>query len=161
MKRQFSFNSSKATDQEIYEYIDTRENIFIISFVSPKTGIPHMCPVWGIFLNGSFFFQTDDHTVKVKYIKQGYEKIGISIVDPALFPDYKQNSIPYLSFGGSALIRLKSEFPEFVPILNEIFVKYIPDEQERKKVLEEVLTLRKNRVLIEVIPEWVKITRVP
>lgn len=161
MKEQFSFNSTKATDQEIYEYIDTRENIFIISFVSPKTGIPHMCPVWGIFLDGSFFFQTDDHTVKVKFIKKGSNKLGVSIVDPDLFPDYSRNSIPYLSFGGSALIRSKAEFPEFIHILNQIFLKYILNEQERKNILEEVLTLRQSRVLIEVIPEWVKITRVP
>jgi len=79
----------------VLNYLNQREYITIASFISPYTGIPHMCPVWGVFVEGKYYFQTDDHTFKVKFIKKGNNKLGISVTDPSLFPDYSEDSIPY------------------------------------------------------------------
>jgi hypothetical protein len=157
----FSFNKPDITDEEIIDYLNKRENIVTISFISPYSGIPHLCPVWGIYFKGRFFFQTEDYLSKIKSIKQGNNKIGISVIDPHQFPDYSEGSIPYISLGGSAKIRTKKEFTEFKKIINLIFLKYIQDEKERKKVRNFVLKEVKTRVLVEVIPEWVKAGKVP
>jgi hypothetical protein len=157
----FTFNKPDISDEEIIKYINQRENIITISFISPHTGIPHMCPVWGIFLDDRFIFQSEDYSVKIKAMKKGNEKIGVSIIDPQLFPDYSEGSIPYISLGGTAKIRTKEGYPEFESILKEIFRKYIIDEEEREKVKNFVLNEIKTRVLIEVIPEWVKAGKVP
>ncbi|MFX1253355.1 MAG: hypothetical protein ACFFCZ_17230 [Promethearchaeota archaeon] len=157
----FSFNISNVTDEEILNYLNQREYITIVSFVSPYTGIPHLCPVWGVFIGGKYYFQTDDHTYKVKFIKKGNNKLGISVTDPSLFPDYLEDSIPYLSLGGTATILTKKHFTDFEKILKLIFLKYIIDEEERTKVFKFVLNEMKSRVLIGITPEWVKVPRVP
>ncbi len=158
---EFSFNKPGISDQEIIDYLNQRENIITISFVSPYSGIPHMCPVWGIFFNGRFIFQAEDYSTKIKSIKSGNEKIGISVIDPHQFPDYSEGSIPYISLGGSTQIRTKKNYVEFEKILRMIFLKYIENEQEREKLSKFVLEEVKTRVLIEVIPEWVKAGKVP
>ncbi|MHA2330163.1 MAG: hypothetical protein ACXACR_16720, partial [Candidatus Hodarchaeales archaeon] len=119
MTEEFSFNNPKATDEEILEYLNNREFPTTISFISPKNRIPHMCPVWGVFSNGKYFFQADDYSFKVKFIEKGNDKIGVSIVDPKLFPDYSDDSIPYISLGGTALIRTKEEFKDFKKIIQQ------------------------------------------
>ncbi|MFX0052073.1 MAG: hypothetical protein ACFE8U_12390 [Candidatus Hermodarchaeota archaeon] len=160
-RSKFSFNKPGVTDKEIINYINHRESIIIISFISPYSGIPHLCPVWGIYFNGGFFFQTEDYTAKIKSIKSGYDKIGISVVDPQQFPEYSEDSIPYLSLGGTATIRTKEDFSDFEKILKLIFLKYIEEKEERDKVTNFVLEEVKTRVLIEVDPEWVKVAQVP
>lgn len=120
MKDEFTFNKPNVSDEEIIEYINKRENIITVSFISPFSGIPHMCPVWGIFSNGRFFLQTEDYSSKIKSIRKG-NKIGISIVDSHQFPDYKVGSIPYISIDGTAKIRTKDDFADFKPVLEEIF----------------------------------------
>jgi hypothetical protein len=157
----FSFNISNVTDEEILNYLNQREYITIVSFISPYTGIPHLCPVWGVFVEGKYYFQTDDHTFKVKFIKKGNNKLGISVTDPSLFPDYSEDSIPYLGLGGTAVIQTKEHFKDFEKILKLIFLKYIIDEEERIKVFKFVLDKMKSRILIEITPDWVKVPRVP
>ncbi|MFX0207985.1 MAG: hypothetical protein ACFFDT_18510 [Candidatus Hodarchaeota archaeon] len=157
----FSFNKPGVTDEEIINYINHRESVMVVSFVSPYSGIPHLCPVWGIYFNGGFFFQTEDYTAKIKSIKRGYDKIGISVVDPQQFPEYSEDSIPYISFGGTAIIRTKEKFSDFEKILKLIFLKYIVEEDERTKVTNFVLEEVKTRVLIEIVLEWVKVAKVP
>jgi hypothetical protein len=157
----FSFDKPDVSDKEIIEYINQRKNIITISFISPYNGIPHMCSVWGVFVNGKFYFQSEDYTSKIKSIKKGFRKIGISIVDSHQYPDYLEGSIPYISLGGSVKIRTKDKFAAFEEILREIFTKYIEDEKERKKVTNFVLEEVKTRVLIEIVPEWVKAVKVP
>ena len=161
MSDKFSFHKPDVSDEEIIEYINQRENIITISFVSAYSGIPHMCPVWGIFSNGRFFFQSEDYASKIKSVKKGNDKIGVSIINPDQFPDYIEGSIPYISIGGTAKIRTKDKFADFETILKEIFLKYIEDEKERKKVQKFVLDEVKTRVLIELVPEWVKAGKVP
>jgi hypothetical protein len=163
MSEKFSFNKPNVSDEEIIEYLNTRENIITVSFISSYSGIPHMCPVWGYFSpsHGSFFFQTEDYVSKTKSIEKGNDKIGVSIVDPHQFPDYKAGSIPYISIGGTAKIHTKDKFADFETILKEIFLKYFEDEKERKKVLKFVLNEVKTRVLVEIDPEWVKAIKVP
>ncbi len=161
MTERFAFNKPDIPDEEIIDYLNKRENIITISFLSPYNGIPHLCPVWGIYFNGKFFFQTEDYLLKIKSIKKGNSKIGISVIDPNQFPDYSEGSIPYISLGGSVTIRTKKDFTEFNKILNLLFLKYIQDEKERNKVTNFVLKEVKTRVLVEVIPEWVKAVRVP
>lgn len=160
MANDFTFNKPDISDEEIIEYLNQRENIITVSFISPYSGIPHMCPIWGIFFNGRFFFQTEDYLSKVKSIENGY-KIGVSIVDPQQFPDYSGGSIPYISLGGTAIIRTKEEFVDFEKILKLVFLKYIEEKEERDKVTNFVLEEVKTRVLVEVAPEWVKAVRVP
>jgi hypothetical protein len=160
-RNKFSFNKPGVPDEEIINYINHRESIITVSFVSPYTRIPHLCPVWGIYFNGGFFFQTEDYTAKIKSIKSGYDKIGISVVDPLQFPEYSEDSIPYLSLGGTATIHTMENFSDFGKILKLIFLKYIEEEDERDKVIKFVLEEVKTRVLVEVAPEWVKVPRVP
>ncbi len=124
MSKSFSFNKPGLKDEEIIEYINNRENITTISFVSPYTGIPHMCPVWGIFHEGRYFFQSDDYMAKTKSIEKGNDKIGISVADSSQYPDYSVGFIPYVSLGGKAKIRKKEEFKEFWDIIKLIFQKY-------------------------------------
>lgn len=157
----FSFNVQNISDDEIMTYLNQRNNITVLSFVSPYSGIPHMCPVWGVFINGKFFFQTEDYSFKVKFIKKGNDKIGVSIVDPSLFPDYSESSIPYISLGGTATIRTKDEFEDFEKVIAQIFLKYIEDKEERIKVSNFVLNEVKSRILVEVNPEWIKAIKVP
>ncbi|NPD89019.1 MAG: hypothetical protein HGN29_09845 [Asgard group archaeon] len=161
MSENFSFNKPDLEDEEIIEYINKRENITTIAFVSPYSGIPHMCPVWGIFHRGRYFFQSDDYLAKTKSIEKGNDKIGISVTDPSQYPDYSENEIPYISFGGKALIRRKNEFEEFEEILMIIFLKYFLDKKTREKVFKFVMEEVKTRVLIEVIPEWIKARKIP
>ncbi len=158
---EFSFNKPGISDQEIINYLNQRENVITISFISPYSGIPHMCPVWGVFFNGRFFFQAEDYSTKIKFIKNGNEKIGISVIDPHQFPDYSEGSIPYISLGGSTKIRTKKDYEDFEQILRKIFLKYVQNENEREKLTKFVLEEVKTRVLIEVIPEWVKAGKIP
>ncbi|MFX0185587.1 MAG: hypothetical protein ACFE95_21090 [Candidatus Hodarchaeota archaeon] len=157
----FSFNRSEISDKEIIDYLNHRENIVTVSFISPYSGIPHLCPVWGVYFNGGFFFQTEDYSFKIKSIKNGYNKIGITVIDPQQFPDYSEGSIPYISLGGTAIIRTKERFTDFEKILKLIFLKYIEEKEERSKVTNFVLEDVKTRVLVEITPEWVKAVRVP
>ncbi len=161
MSSGFTFNKPGLSDDEIIEYINKRENITTISFLSPYTGIPHMCPVWGIFHQGKYFFQSDDYMAKTKSIEKGNNKIGISVTDPSQYPDYSEDSIPYVSFGGKARIRKKEEFAEFWDIIKLIFLKYFLDEKTRENTLEFVKNEILSRIIIEVTPEWVKAKRVP
>ncbi|MHA1978837.1 MAG: hypothetical protein ACW98I_18185 [Candidatus Hodarchaeales archaeon] len=161
IESEFLFSKPGVSDNEIIEYLNQRKNVTMISFISPYTGIPHMCPVWGILSNGRFFFQSDDFVSKTKAIRKGNDKIGISIADPTHFPDYSEGSIPYISFGGTAKIRSRDEFADFELILNEIFLKYILDKEERDKVLHYVLNNVKTRILVEIIPEWIKVAKIP
>ncbi len=160
MKKNFSFNKPKIRDEEIINYINQRENVITISWVSPYTGILHSCPVWGIFFDGRFYFQTEDYLAKTKAIKKGYNQIGITIINPQQFPDYSEGEIPYISLGGKATIHT-SEFKNFKKIIEEIFIKYFDDEKKRKEVLTFVLEKVKSRVLIEVFPKWIKAGKVP
>ncbi len=161
MSGKFTFGRLDISDKEIIDYINKKENIITISFISPYSSIPHMCPVWGIFHNGRFIFQADDYTAKVKAIERGNNKIGISVVDPKQYPDYTEGSIPYVSFGGTATVRTRTEFKEFESILKEIFLKYIEDPKERTKITTFVLGKAGTRVFVEVTPEWTKALRVP
>lgn len=90
MSGKFTSNRPDISDKEITDYINRKENIITISFISPYSGIPHMCPVWGIFHDGRFIFQADDYSAKVKAIEKGNNKIGISISDPKQYPDYSE-----------------------------------------------------------------------
>ncbi len=161
MSPNFSFNKPDLSDKEIIEYINKRENITTISFISPHTGIPHMCPVWGIFHQGLYFFQSDDYMAKTKAIEKGNDMIGISVIDSSQYPDYSEGSIPYVSFGGKAKIRKKEEFSEFWNIIQLIFLKYFLDEETREKTLAFVKNEVPSRILIEVKFEWVKALKVP
>jgi hypothetical protein len=161
LSNKFSFNKPDVSDDEIIAYINQRDHVITIAFTSPTNKIPHMCPVWGIFANGKFYFQSEDYSTKNKAIEKGYTKIGVSIVDPQQFPDYSEGAIPYIGLGGTAKIHTKQEYPEFTSILKKIFLKYINDEKERNKVTQYVLTEVPTRVLIEVTPEWVKAGKIP
>ncbi|UCG02814.1 MAG: hypothetical protein JSW11_02260 [Candidatus Heimdallarchaeota archaeon] len=161
MTAKFSFNKPDVSDEEITNYINRRDNITVITFISSYNGIPHMCPVWGGFFNGKFFFQSEDYSFKIKSIKNGSNKIGVSIIDPRQFPEYLEGEIPYVSLGGLATVRTKKEFTEFEKILRLIFRKYVEKEEEQEKLLNFVLEEVKTRVLIEVLPEWVKARKVP
>ncbi|MFX1508040.1 MAG: hypothetical protein ACFFDC_18300 [Promethearchaeota archaeon] len=161
MAAKFSFKKSDVTDEEIMSYINRRENITVITFISSLTGIPHTCPVWGGFFDGRFFFQSEDYSTKVKSIRNGAEKIGVSIIDPRQFPEYLEGYFPYISLGGRAIVRRKKDFGDFEKILRLIFQKYVEDEKERVRLLNYVLKEVKTRVLIEVLPEWVKARKVP
>ncbi len=154
------FNQPDVSDEEIITYSNERENIITISFMSPSNQIPHMCPVWGIIENGKLYFQTEDYAAKTKAIEKGYPKIGVSIIDPKQFPEYSAGQIPYISFGGTARILTKKEYPDFRKILKKIFTKYIEDEKERAKVTKFVMNDVPTRVLIEVTPEWIKAIKV-
>jgi nitroimidazol reductase NimA-like FMN-containing flavoprotein (pyridoxamine 5'-phosphate oxidase superfamily) len=161
MVTDFSFNNPKVSDKEIIEYIDKRENIVTISFISPYTSIPHMCPVWCIFHKGKFYFQSEDYNAKTKAIKKGNDKIGITFVDPNQFPDYSAGSIAYISVGGKASILTKDSSDAFAKILEITFQKYFTDEKERKRVFDFVLEKVKTRVFIEVNPDWIKVAKIP
>jgi hypothetical protein len=163
MSRKFTFNRPDISDKEIIDYINQRENIITISFISPYSDIPHMCPVWGIFHDGKFIFQTDDYSAKVKAIEKGNHKIGVSIANPKQYPELNpsEGSILYISFGGTATIRTRTEFKEFEDMYKKTFLKYIEDQKERAKITKFVLEEIKTRVFIEVTPEWIKTVRVP
>lgn len=161
MTTSFSFNKPGLSDEEIIEYINKRENITNISFISPYTGIPHMCPVWGIFHQGRYFFQSDDYMAKTKAIEKGNDKIGVSVAAPSQYPDYTEGSIPYVSLGGKAKIRKKEDFEEFWKIIKLIFLKYFLDEETRNKTIEFIKNKVPSRIIIEVKPEWVKAIRIP
>lgn len=159
--QEFEFNIQNISDAEILAYLNQRENVTTISFISPYTDIPHMCPVWSVFANGRVYFQSDDHTMKVKAIEKGNSQVGVSVMDPRFFPDYAADSIPYISLGGPATIRTKEEFRDFEEIIKLIFLKYVEDEAERIKLTNIVSNEIKGRILIEVVPKWFKAIKVP
>ena len=161
MAAKFSFNKSDVTDQEITSYINRRENITVITFISSLCGIPHTCPAWGGFFDGKFFFQLEDYSTKIKSIRNGKEKIWVSIIDPRQFPEYLEGYFLYISLDGRVIVRTKKDFGDFEKILRLIFQKYIEDKKEQGKLLNYVLKEIKTRVLIEVLPEWVKARKVP
>jgi hypothetical protein len=120
-----------------------------------------MCPVWGIFVNGKYYAQTEDYVLKAKSVEKGYDKLGICIVAPDQFPDYSAGNMPYLSLGGTTKIRTRDNFRDFEKIITMIMEKYIEDKGEREKVTTFVLNEVKTRVLLEITPEWVKVLKVP
>ncbi len=158
--QKFEFNIPNISDAEILAYLNQRENVTTISFISPYTDIPHMCPVWSVFANGRIYFQSDDHTMKVKAIEKGNSHVGVSVMDPQFFPDYVTGSIPYISLGGPATIRTKEKFADFEEIIKLIFLKYVEDEAERIKLTNIVCNELKGRILVEVVPKWVKVIKI-
>ncbi|MFQ5979911.1 MAG: hypothetical protein ACE5OZ_17405 [Candidatus Heimdallarchaeota archaeon] len=159
--QEYAFNIANISDAEILTHLNQRDNVTTISFVSPFTDIPHMCPVWCVFVNGKVYFQSDDHTWKVKAIEKGNNQVGLSVMDPRWFPDYVEGSIPYISLGGPATIRTKEEFADFEEIIKLIFLKYVEDDAERIKLMNIVMNELKGRILIEVLPKWFKVIKVP
>lgn len=159
--QKFEFNIPDISDAEILTYLNQRENVTAISFISPYTGIPHMCPVWSVFANGRIYFQSDAHNMKVKAIEKGNNQLGLSVMDPRFFPDYATGSIPYISLGGPATIRTKEEFADFEEIIKLIFLKYVEDEVERIKLTNIVCNEIKGRILVEIIPKWLKAIKAP
>lgn len=158
---QFSFNNPKATDEEIISYINNPNHITTISFVSTSTNIPYLCPVWGVYYEGKYYFQTDENTQKVRFLKKGNDKFGISIVDPKNYPDYKSGSIPYISFGGKTQIIKKDQYDFFEKLINLILSKYIENKDEVKKTQQEILEIRDQRIILATSFDWLKVARAP
>ncbi|MFX0114706.1 MAG: hypothetical protein ACFFB3_09165 [Candidatus Hodarchaeota archaeon] len=159
--QKYAFNIPNISDAEILAYLNRRENVTTISFISPYTDIPHICPVWSIFANGRVYFQSDDHTMKIKAIEKGNNQVGLSVMDSRFFPDYVEGSIPYISLGGPAIIRTKDKFADFEKIIKLIFLKYVEDEVERIKLTNIVCNELKGRILVEIVPKWFKIIKIP
>ncbi len=159
--QRFSFYKDNITDDEIINYLHNRENVVILSFTSNYTNIPHMCVVWGYFFKGKYYFQTDDHTRKVRSMEKGNDKMGISVVDPNQFPDYSPGSIPYISLGGTCRIRTKNDFEQFEEVITLLMTNYVLDVDLRNKYLHTIMNELPGRVLIEMNPEWVKVIKLP
>ncbi|MHA2250210.1 MAG: pyridoxamine 5'-phosphate oxidase family protein [Candidatus Kariarchaeaceae archaeon] len=127
-------NQNKFLQERHYGYI---------AVISPKTGFPHVTPMWAGMYNNNFYVITSTESAKHRFLKsQENAKIGITIVS--------SSGHPYLGVVGHAKVIYKEDSSVYNDVVTMLVTKYV-NEEERKARINKVLAAD-DRIVIEILP---------
>ena len=152
----YKFNRQYFTEEKITDYINQQNSTIVLSITSLKTGRLSMGPVWMVFHEGKFYFPGQRGTLKSKLIENGEVAAGVTIVDPAYFPQVKTGEIPYVTIVGDAKVFYPGEYSGYPKILELYFTKYNFDNLSKSDIQSISDRIGKESLtscLIEITPK--------
>ncbi len=114
-----------------------------ISVISPRTGLPHITPVWLLEFENKLYVITTTQSSKYKFITKNSNKVGVTVTPP--------DGYPYLGIAGVAQIRYKTEFSNYKTIVTHMVNKYIKKDDADARI--ERIMHTEDRIMIEITPE--------
>ena len=115
-----------------------------IAVISPKTGLPHVTPVWVLLYDNKIYVVTTTQSAKYRFIKKN-QQVGITILP--------SEGYPYLGISGSGRILFQKEFPDFKDIITRIVRKYVEGDKQEGRV--DSIINAGDRIIIEITPQTV------
>ncbi|MHA2169195.1 MAG: pyridoxamine 5'-phosphate oxidase family protein [Candidatus Kariarchaeaceae archaeon] len=113
-----------------------------IAVISPKTGFPHVTPVWALLYDNKIYVVTTTQSAKYKFIQKN-QNVGITILP--------SEGYPYLGIAGLGKILSQKEFPGFKDIITRIVNKYVEEDKQKARV--DSIINAGDRIIIEISPE--------
>lgn len=118
-----NLKTSSYKEEYVAALLESNSNPVLISFLSSANDVITV-PVWTYFYQGKFYLFTGIKSLKVKSIKQGFDRFSLIVVDKNSFPDVYSSQIPYISVSGTARIVSASDNKKIPEIHLKLLEKY-------------------------------------